>query len=120
MCFDTVWHGENNWVGKALNALQQGQDLQMPGRGSVAKKLFGRMMRIAGRDLEHNFFAQPKPGSVRANEDIALGLMAAIKYGAIGGTILFALGKGYQVTGQFDAGGALPFDNQLTISFEKR
>jgi len=116
----TVWHGENNWVGKALNTLQQGQDLQMPGRGSVAKKLFGRMMRIAGNELEHNFFAQPKSGSVMADEVVALGLMTTVKYGAIGGTILFALDKGYKVTGHFDAGGALPFDDQLTLSFEKR
>jgi len=67
----TVWHGENNWVGKALNTLQQDQDFQISGRGSVARKLFGRMVRIAGNDLEHNFFAQPKSGSVIADEVVA-------------------------------------------------
>jgi len=57
---------------------------------------------------------------VIADEVVALGLMATVKYGAIGGTILFALDKGYKVTGHFEAVGALPFDDQLTIRFEKR
>jgi len=38
----------------------------------------------------------------------------------VGGMILCALGKGYEVVGDFDAGGALPFDDELTISFTKR
>jgi len=116
----TLRHGENNWVGKARNTLQQEQDLKISGQGGVAKRLFGRMMRMAGKDLENTYFAQPKSGSVRAGEEVALGLMATIKYGAIGGTILFALDHGYKVTGHFEAGSALPFDDQLTISFEKR
>ena len=55
-----------------------------------------------------------------ATQDTALGLIATVKYGAMGGMILYALDKGYEVLGQFDAGGALPFDDELTMSFEKR
>jgi len=116
----TVWHGENNWVGKALNTLQQEQELKISGRGGVARKLFGRLMRMAGKDLERTFYSQPKSDSVAVKQNTALGLIATVKYGAIGGAILFALDKGYEVTGHFDAGGSLPFDDQLTISFSRR
>jgi hypothetical protein len=116
----TIWHGENNWVGKALDTLQQEQELRIAGRGGVARKLFGRMMHVADKELERTFYAQPKSDSVAAKQNTALGLIATVKYGAIGGTILFALDKGYEVTGHFEAGGALPFDDELTISFEKR
>ena len=116
----TILYGENNWVGKALDTLRQEQEVKIAGRGHVARKLFGRMMRMAGRDLERTFYAQPKSDSVTVNQDVAFGLMATIKYGAIGGTILFGLNKGYEVTGEFDAGGPLHFDDQLTISFRKR
>ena len=116
----TVWYGENNWAGKALNTLEQDLNLRMPGRGSVARKLFSRMMRMANKDLERNFITHPKSGSVAATQDTALGLIATVKYGAMGGMILYALDKGYEVLGQFDAGGALPFDDELTMSFEKR
>lgn len=78
------------------------------------------MMRMAGKDLERTFYTQPKPDSVTVKQDTAPGLMATVKYGAIGGTILFALDKGYEVTGHFEAGGPLPFDDQLTISFARR
>mgnify|MGYP000203410516 CR=1 FL=1 len=116
----TIWYGENNWAGKALNTLEQDLNLRMPGRGGVARKLFGRMMHLANKDLERNFMTHPKSGSVAATQNTALGLIASVKYGALGGMILYALDKGYEVKGQFDAGGPLPFDDELTVSFTKR
>jgi hypothetical protein len=116
----TVWYGENNWVGKALNTMEQDLNLRMPGRGSVARKLYSRMMRMANKDLERNFITHPKSGSVAATQDTALGLIATVTYGSMGGMVLYALDKGYEVMGRFDAGGVLPFDDELTVSFTKR
>jgi len=78
------------------------------------------MMRMANKDLERNFITHPKSGSVAATQDTALGLIATVTYGAMGGMILYALDKGYEAMAHFDSRGALPFDDQLTISFEKR
>jgi hypothetical protein len=100
--------------------MEQDLNLRMPGRGSVARKLYSRMMRMANKDLERNFITHPKSGSVAATQDTALGLIATVTYGSMGGMVLYALDKGYEVMGRFDAGGVLPFDDELTVSFTKR
>ncbi len=114
-----IYHGENNWGGKTLTTIEQQQDLNLAGRGPIARKLFSRMMRMSGKPMARNFYSDPELASIGVSRDIALALVASIKYGAIGGIILFALDSGYKVKGTFDPHGILPFDDELTIEMRK-
>lgn len=115
-----VYHGENNWTGKTLNAIEQGLSLNLSGRGPIAKKLFSRMMRMSGKPMPYTFYSEPELASVTVSTDISLGLVASVKYGAVGGILLFALCSGYHAGAKFNPHGMLPFDDELTIEMRKK
>jgi hypothetical protein len=115
----SLYHGENNWAGKTLYTVRQGLDLHLTGRGPIAKKLFSRLMRMSGKEMPHTFYAEPRPATIPVLRDVALGLIATVKYGAIGGILLYAIDSGYEVRGKFDPHGVLPFDDELIIDMKK-
>ena len=114
-----IRHGENNWAGKALIAMELGHTINLFGHGPVAKKLFLRMKRMSDRPVESDTHSQLEPDRIGVNRSIALGLVATVKYGVIGGILLAALGDGYDISAAFDPHGALPFDDELTIGMAK-
>ena len=103
-----IYHGENNWAGKTLYTVRQEQDIYLGGRGPIAKKLFSRLMRMSGKEMPHTFYVEPRSATIPVLRDVALGLIATVKYGAIGGILLFAIDSGYDVRARFDPHGALP------------
>jgi hypothetical protein len=115
----TIWHGENNWVGKSIATLRQEQNLTISGRGSVARRLFGRMNRITGNPMSYNFYSKPQAGQVEVTLQMALHFISTIKYGSIGGIIIMAMKEGYEVSANFDPCGPLPFDDLLTITLTR-
>ena len=114
-----VQYGESSWAGKAMSALKQGLDLDLSGRGAVAMKLFSRILRMSGKPMSRNFYTEPELSKTSATRDVALALIASIRYGVMGGLILLALDNGYIVTAKFDPHGMLPFDDELTIEMRK-
>jgi hypothetical protein len=114
-----IWHGENNWAGKALSAIKQDLDIDLMGRGPIAKRLFARMKRFSGNPFEYRLDSAGKQDPVTITAEIPLGLIATIKYGTIGAIMLHALNQGYTVKGSFNAGSALPFDDALDIEMRK-
>jgi len=115
----SIYHGENNWAGKALYTVRQGLNIHLSGRGPIAKKLFSRLMRMSGKEMPHTFYAEPQAATIPVARDVALGLVATVKYGAIGGILLYAVDSGYEVRGKFDPHGVLPFDDELIIEMKK-
>jgi hypothetical protein len=115
-----IYHGENNWGGKTLDTLRLEQDIDLSGRGPIAKKLFSRIMRMSGKAVSHTSYSQPELATIAVSRDVALGLIASIKYGAVGGILLLALDSGYEVHARFDPHGMLPFDDELTIAMRKK
>ena len=114
-----IRHGENNWAGKALIAMDLGQNVNLLGRGPVAKKLLLRLKHMSDRPVESDAHSQSGLDRISVNRGIALGLVATVKYGVIGGILLAALGEGYDISATFDPHGPLPFDDELTIGMAK-
>jgi hypothetical protein len=115
-----IYHGENNWSGKTIDTVRLEQDIDLSGRGPIAKKLFSRIMRMSGKAVSRTLYSEPESATIQVSRDSALGLIASIKYGAMGGILLLALDSGYEVHARFDRHGMLPFDDVLTIEMRKK
>lgn len=114
-----IYFGENNWVGKAQNAIQQGQNFQIIVRGPDAKELFGQITRVSGRPMASNFFVEPVSDTVAITLIIVLGLMSMGAFATIAAILLYSIHEGYNAKASHKVHGPLPFDDELIIELTK-
>jgi hypothetical protein len=110
---------ENNWIGKAQDAIQQGQNFQIILRGPQAKELFGEITRLSGHPMGINFFIEPVSDSVAITLIIVLGLMSIAAFATIAAILIYAIHEDYNAKASHNVHGPLPFDDELIIEVNK-
>lgn len=114
-----IVYGENNWIGKAQNAIQQDQNFQIIVRGPQAKELYQQIKRLSGQPMDVRPLVEPVSNTVLITAIIVLGLISIAAFATIAAILMYAISEGYNARANHKTQGPLPFDDELTIEVER-
>lgn len=107
----TICFGENNWVGKAQNAIQENQNFKIVMRGPQEKELSENINAVSG-------VVEPVSTTV-ITLAIVLGFMSIAAFATMAAVLIYAIHEGYNAKATHKVNGPNPLDDELTIEVTK-
>lgn len=105
--------GANDWMGKAMRAMDRGS--------TVVLKVKGFDAFTVGEALRRKTKAPPSHGvrdpgtAIAITAAIVIGVIAVVGMGTVAAVCLYGMSRGYNVKAKHRAKGPMPFDDELTF-----